>query len=163
MDASQAFGKYNRSQPIGEKATFVGTFVNPICPNIQGNDYPQFRTLGYVFAHVWVFPAQTLRRPLIFSWISPTFLTPIAAPVKYFDVTTNWMKEFYPPCMRIHPNAINDDSSSSSSEDSRQPIESRASSAPPDYDYVRESSITDQDLEYGYEIVSLAENAPDVD
>ena len=162
MDDSQAFGKYNRSQPIGERATFVGTFVDPICPNIQVNDYPQFRTLGYVFAHVWVFPVQTLRRPLILAWISPTFLTPVAAPVKYFDVTTNWMKEFYPPCIRIHPN-LADDSSSSSSEDSRQPTESRTSSAPPDYDYVQESSITDQDLEYGYEIVSLAENAPDVD
>jgi hypothetical protein len=161
MDASRAFGVYNRSQPIGERATFVGTFVDPICPNIQVNDYPQFRTLGYVFAHVWVFPIQTLRRPLIFSWISPTFLTPISAPVQFFEVKTHWIREFYPPCTRIHPSAP-DDSSSSSSEDSRQP-RSRASSAPPDYDYVHESSITDQDLEYGYELVSLAENAPDVD
>ena len=160
MDASRIFYQHASRQPIQERAVFIGTFIDPICPTVRGNGWQRIRTVGYVLAHVYVYPAHMNRPPAIFSWICPLHNTPVMSPVNYFEPRSHWIQAWYPPCMRIRPEPPTSSSSSSSSETGE---ESRASSPPPDYDYMEGSSVQDRDLEHAFEIVNLAEIAPDVD
>ena len=61
--------------------------------------------------------------------------------------------------MRLSPQppTSDHDSSTSSSSSDEEPT------PPPDYHYMEGSVVEDRDLEYAFELVSLAEVAPDVD
>src|ERR1700742_2277845 len=164
MNYSRAFFDYTRTLPIEDRPTYRGCFNQPITPSLRVNQTRRMVTLGYIFSHVWTWPPESGKPPTVFTWIAPFHGTIITEPIHFFRPESAWTQYWYPPGPErqvYRPDAPLTTISSSSSESSEE--EPGTPSPPPDYDYIQESNVEDRDLEYGFEIVSLAENAPEVD
>ena len=160
MNHSRDFARLQARRSPEERFVFVGTFRQHINMSLVLNGREHRRTMGMIFSHVWVCPRRPEQWPYIFSWFCPFYSTSVGYRIPYQSAVPQWTTEFYPhyedPQYR-EPVTI-DDSSDEEDEDL-----ATEANRPPDYDYTEGSVVSDRDLEYGFEIVNLAENAPDVD
>jgi hypothetical protein len=123
-----------------------------------------------IFTHLWVYYNEPLRHPYLFQWIAPFHGTEVQPAISYMGVIPSWTTEFF-PFIPYSPEPPTSSASSSSSSEvgdtSRQPDQA---DEPPPYvneepgtDYIENSGVEDRDLEYGMDIVTLADATPSVD
>ncbi len=169
MNASRDFARQQRLALLGFKAVFVGNFRQHIVAQTTISGRLHIRTLGVIFTHLWVYPNQPLRQPYLFQWIAPFHGTKVQPPIPYMGVIPSWTTEFLPfiPYSPEPPVSPAGSSSSSETEDtSHQP--DQADEPPPcvneepGTDYIENSGVEESDLEYGMDIVTLADGRPPI-
>ncbi len=170
MNASRDFAQQQRLAPLGFRAVFVGTFRQHIVAQTTISGRLHIRTLGVIFTHLWVYPNEPLRHPYLFQWIAPFDGTEVQPPIPYMGVTPSWTTEFLPFVPHRFEPPVSPASSSSSSEAEDTSHQSDQADEPPPYvneepgtDYIEDSGVEDRDLEYGMDIVTLADATPPVD
>jgi hypothetical protein len=123
-----------------------------------------------IFTHLWVYPNEPLRHPYLFQWITPFHGTEVQPHIPYIRVTPSWTTEFLPfvSYSPEPPTSLASSSSSSEAEDTSH--ETGQADEPPPHvneepgtDYIENSGVEDRDLEYGMDIVTLADATLPVD